>query len=290
MDETSWLDRSQYPFDSHFFEIDGARMHYVDEGDGPPLLMVHGTPTWSFLYRHLIRGFSSDYRVIAPDHLGFGLSDKPEDGPYLPEDHARRLAALIQHLRLEDLTLVVHDYGGPTGLSYAIDHPENVRGVVLFNTWMWSLKGDAMRELMAGVLGSAFGRFLYTRFNFSPRVLIPAAMGDRSKLTPEIHQHYTEPFPRREDRRAPWLLAHELVGSGGWYEDLWSRRDRIRDIPALILWGMKDPAFREEHLNRWTDLFSNARVVRFPEAGHMVQEEERDALEALIREFLDTAH
>ncbi len=102
--------------------------------------MVHGTPTWSFMYRHLIRDLSPRYRCIAPDHLGFGLSDRPAGWSYRPEDQARNLARLIETLGLKDLTLVVHDFGGPIGLAYALDHPENVRRLVLFNTWMWSFR------------------------------------------------------------------------------------------------------------------------------------------------------
>lgn len=124
MTETPWLDRAEYPFAPHHFESGDGRMHYVDEGEGEPVVLVHGTPTWSFLYsRHRIRGLSRTRRVIAPGHLGFGLSEKPADALYRPEDHARRLEALLEHLGLEGITLVVHDFGGPIGLSYALRHP-----------------------------------------------------------------------------------------------------------------------------------------------------------------------
>src|SRR6185437_9468981 len=141
MRNDAWVDRRSYPIQSRSLEVDGGRMHFVDEGEGRPLVLVHGTPTWSFLFRHLIADLSRDHRVIALDHIGFGLSEKPERWGYRPADHAKNLAMLIDRLGLKDITLVVHDFGGPIGLSYAVEHPENVSALVLFNTWMWSLAG-----------------------------------------------------------------------------------------------------------------------------------------------------
>jgi haloalkane dehalogenase len=115
MSDTSWIDRNEYPFASHYFETPAGKLHYVDEGKGQPVVMLHGNPTWSFLYRNLIKQLSPHYRCIAPDHIGFGLSDKPVDWSYLPEEHAKNLAALIEHLGLKDITLVVGDWGGPIG-------------------------------------------------------------------------------------------------------------------------------------------------------------------------------
>lgn len=283
--EPAWLDRASYPFASHYLELDAGRIHYVDEGQGPAVVMVHGTPTWSYVYRDLIRALSRSHRVVALDHLGFGLSDKPESAPYRPEDHARRLEALIERLGLRDVTLVVHDFGGPIGLWYAVEHPDNVRALVLFNTWMWSMAGDPATERASRVMGSALGRFLYRRLNFSPRVLIPAVFGNRKKLSRQIHRHYLAPFPRASERTAPWVLARELIGSSAWYDSLWQRRDRLRDKPALLLWGMRDPAFGEAQLRRWREALPDARVVEFAGAGHFVQEEEEVA--PLVERFLD---
>jgi haloalkane dehalogenase len=266
-------------------EVDGGRMHYLDEGEGPAIVLVHGTPTWSFLYRHLIRDLAEAHRVIAPDHLGFGLSDKPESLDYRPESQARNLATLIERLGLKDIVLVVHDFGGPIGLSYAIDHPENVRALVLFNTWTWSLAGtpaEKMSRLMSGPLG----RFLYKRLNFSPKVLLKAVFADRSKLTRTVHRHYTDVFPTPAERHAPWVFARELIGSGDWYEDLWHRLGPIASKPALLLWGMRDSAFGPEALARWKGALPNARVVEFPDAGHFVQEEAPAEAVREIREFL----
>jgi len=283
-----WVNRNLYPFRSHWLEVVGERMHYVDEGTGPVVVMVHGTPTWSFLYRELIRELSKSYRVIAPDQIGFGLSDKPAGWSYRPEDHARNVSTLIERLELSDIALVVHDFGGPIGLSYALEHPDNVRALVLFNTWMWSLEGTAA-EKASRFMGGPIGRFLYRRMNLSPRVLVRAAFGDKRKLTREVHRHYIEAFPSPERRQAPWVLARELIGSTEWYEGLWRRRERLAGKPALLLWGMKDPTFGPDALERWKEALGNARVVEFPDAGHFVLEEVPDQPAREIAAFLATA-
>src|SRR5439155_431264 len=164
-------------------DVEGGRLSYVDEGEGAPIVMVHGTPTWSFLYRHLIRELSPRYRCVAPDHLGFGLSDRPADWSYRPPDQARNLARLIETLDLKDITLAVHDYGGPIGLAYALDHPENVRRLVIFNTWMWSFAGDWHLELFAWLLGGRPRRDLYERRGLPVRVRVRHAIADRRRYT-----------------------------------------------------------------------------------------------------------
>ena len=285
----AWVDPALYPFRPRAFDSADGRMSYVDEGDGPPVVLVHGTPSWSFLYRHLITGLARTHRVIAPDHLGFGLSDNPEHAPYEPADQARRLAALVAHLGLERPALVVHDFGGPIGLSYAIERPAGVAALVLFNTWMWSLAGDARVQRASRVATGPVGRFLYRRLNFSPRVLVKLVMGDRRKLTAAAHRHYVDAFPSPRERTAPWVLARELVASSAWYDALWARRDRLREIPTLLCWGDRDPTFDAAALARWQEALPHAEVRHFPSAGHFVMEEEGPALVEPVREFLERA-
>lgn len=283
-----WLDRTAYPFRSRTMELPEGRIHYVDEGQGPVLLMIHGTPTWSFLYRKLIGALAPNYRCIALDHLGFGLSDKPRDGQYRPKDHARRLREFIERLELRDINLMVHDFGGPIGLAYASEHPENVRALILANTWMWSMHGKRSAETVGRVMGGPLGRRLYTRLNFSPRFILRAAWGDKSSLTPAVHAHYLNPFPTPAARQAPWVLAREVLGSSDWYERLWERRDRIAGKPALILWGMKDPAFGAAELARWQEVFPDAQTVRLDHVGHFVPDEAPEVAN-VIRDFLASA-
>lgn len=283
-----WLDTDEYPFAPHCFATPEGSMHYVDEGQGTPLVFVHGTPTWSFEWRHLIKGLRGQYRCLAPDHLGFGLSDKPTDYAVLrPEDHARRFADWVDHLGLKDITLVVHDFGGPIGLAYALAHPENVRALVLLNTWMWPLTGDSHFETPGKLLGGPVGRLLYERFAFSPRVILPSAYGDKKKLTPALHAQYLQPLPSPETRRSTYALAQSLLGSTVWYASLWEQRERIASLPALVLWGMKDPAFRPQELRRWQELLPSAIVHPFENAGHWPHEEEPKEVARFLEDFLN---
>lgn len=285
---TTWVDREAYPFASHYLDLPAGRMHYIDEGAGDVILMVHGTPTWSFLYRHLIIGLRDNYRVIAPDHLGFGLSDKPRDYNYHPANQAQNFHAFIDALDLKDITLVVHDFGGPIGLSYAVDQPQNVRRLVLFNTWMWSLNDYRDKAILGRIFSSPLGRWVYKRFGFSVNVILPGAYGNRSRLTPDIHNHYRRPLDDDSARHATWVYARELLASGDWYDSLWAQRAVLANKPALLLWGMKDPAFGPKYLERWQMVFSRAQTHTFPETGHFVQEEQGEKLLSIITEFLNT--
>ncbi|MET0166391.1 MAG: alpha/beta fold hydrolase [Vicinamibacterales bacterium] len=269
-------------------DLSVGRMHYVDEGRGEPILFVHGTPTWSFEWRHLIRAFAPTHRCIAPDHIGFGLSDRPRNFAYTPDAHADNLAQFVERLNPEPLTLVVHDYGGPIGLPLCLRHPERVRRLVLVNTWMWSFAGDRDMESRGRIAGGRLGRFLYRWANFSLRVLTPYAYGDKRKLTPEIHRQYLDRFADRWARGAVlWPLAHAILGSSGYYDSLWRERDKLLGRPALIVWGMKDPAFGAQQLARWRETLPSARVVEI-DAGHWPHEESPDSVADAMREFLLT--
>jgi haloalkane dehalogenase len=283
----SWVDRAAFPFEPHWAQLRTGRMHYVDEGNGRPVLFVHGTPTWSFEYRHLIRALSGEFRCIAPDHLGFGLSERPAGLRYSAEEHAKNLAEFAESLSLEDFDLVVHDYGGPIGLPLALGRPGRVRRLALLNTWMWRLDDDADMRRKARIASSGLGRILYRRLNFSLRVIAPSAYGDRRKLTPEIHRQYLSVFPDPDSREMVlWALARGLLGEGDFYESLWQQRARLAGVPALIVWGMKDSAFRPHLLQRWKAALPQARVVELPNAGHWPHEEEPEAVIKAIGDFL----
>jgi haloalkane dehalogenase len=261
-------------------------MHYVDEGEGRPLLFVHGTPTWSFLYRHLILALRDRYRCIAPDFPGFGLSDKPLGASYRPQDQARRLDRLIETLGLKDFTLVVHDFGGPIGLAHVIEHPEHVRRLVLFNTWMWSFAGERRIEWVGRVLGGPLGRLLYERWGFSVNVMFRHALADRRRYTPTVRRHYAAPLGPGL-REATWVYARELLASSAWYETLWRRRERLARIPALLVWGMKDPAFATA-LPRWRTVFERAEVIELADVGHAPPEERGPELAPLVARFVES--
>jgi haloalkane dehalogenase len=291
--DPAWLDRDLYPFRGRTYALPEGRMYVVDEGsavhEGPPLLFVHGTPEWSFGWRGLIRALSPERRCVAPDLLGFGLSDKPPDADYRPERQADRLEALIDHLGLDTVTLIVHDFGGPIGLAFAERHPERVRGIVALNSWMWPLDGERRFRLTGALFGSALGRLLYLRANLSPRVLLPSAVADRRRsLPPTVMRHYLGPFPDAASRHALWGYARALLGSTAFYQQLWQHRAALADTPVLLLWGMRDPAFGAAELTRMERALPQAITVRLDNVGHFPQEEAPEKLLPPLEAFLAT--
>lgn len=285
-DAPTWVDRTAYPFTSRYLNVDGGRMHYVDEGSGEPILFVHGTPTWSFLYRHMIRALTPTYRCIAADNIGFGLSAKPIDWGYSFADHTRNLSQLIDRLSLGRFTLFVHDLGGPIGLAFALAHPERISRLIIANTTLWPLAGAFAPPAAAKLFGTALGRFLYLQMNVSPRTLLPLVYGDRSKLTPDIHRQYLSPFPSAAERHGLYAFAREMAAGAPTLEALWAQRERIAQIPSLLIWGMKDVAFGPNYLARWRELLPHAQVLELPEAGHLVQEEAPEQVLGAMRSFI----
>ncbi len=274
----------EYPFAGKWHQTSEGAMHYLDEGQGEVMLFVHGTPTWSFLYRNIIRRFSRHYRCIAADNLGFGLSEKRPDADYRPEAHSRRLESLIDSLGLKKITLVVHDFGGPIGLNYGLRHSENITKMVIFNTWLWSNHDDAQKVKVAKVLGGPIGKFLYRYLNFSPKYLMKMAFHDKTKLTPALHAEYLRPFAERSQREAPLVLPQSLLSD--WFGTLWDQREKIASIPALIIWGMNDPAFGKKDLERWEGFMKKVQVVRLENTGHFPQEEALPEVLAAMENFL----
>ena len=281
----NWLDENEYPFKSHFFPTPYGEMHYVDEGTGDPIIFVPGNPSWSFESRNMIKSLSGQYRCIAVDHLGFGFSDKPLDFSYMPQEHAKNLEALLESLNLERITMVVGDWGGPIGLSYAIAHHEKIKSIVITNTWLWSVKTDWYYQGFSGFMGGALGRWLIRNKNFFAQNVVYMAFGDKSKLTPHIHKHYLEQFTNPEERKGNWVFPKQIIGASDWLESLWNQRQVLTDKIALIAWGAKDIAFREKELKTWIQAFPKARVIRFPNSGHFIPEENPVELADAIRKI-----
>ena len=283
----AWLDRGQYPFKTRTIALTDGNLSYVDEGSGEALLFVHGTPTWSFEYRHLIKNLAKRYRCIAPDHLGFGLSGRPAGFAYSPEAHAVVLREFVDRLGLERFTLIVHDFGGPIGLPLAVDQPSRVARVIVMNTWAWPLDDDPKMARGARLIGGAIGRFLYRHANASLKVIMPSAYGDKSKLTAAIHAQYLNVFRERDARvQVLHTLAKSLLGSRAHYQLLLDRIGALRRMPVLIIWGMKDSAFQPYQLDRWRSLLPNAVVEPIAGAGHWPHEEEPAAVIAAMERFL----
>ena len=222
------------------------------------------------------------------DHIGFGLSDKPPDWSYLPQDHARNLALLIDELDLKQITLVVQDWGGPIGLSYATDHPDNVARLIVMNSWAWPVDRDPYYIAFSSFMGGPIGRLLIRRCNVFATQVMRRAYGDPDKLTPELHAHYLRALPTPESRKGSYVFPRQITGATPWLREIWDRAGALRDLPTLIVWGMKDIAFREKELKRWQQAFPGAQTIRLPGAGHFVQEEAPGELASAALGFLKT--
>ncbi len=248
-------------------------MHYIDEGEGIPLLLSHGTPEWSFGWRDIIKGLRGHFRCIAPDLLGFGLSDKPADADYSVAAHARRMGLFIEKLGLRDLHVMGNDFGLSIAFEYVLQNPANVQKISLFNGWMWPLNDDPHYAKPARWMRSWLGRMLYLRFNFPVNVIMPAAFGNKKNLSPEIHRHYKQALPSPAARRAAYVFSSELLQAGPFWANQWQQVSKLAEKPCLIFWGMKDTFVPPYELEKWEKALPQAKIIRFEHAGHFVQEE-----------------
>jgi haloalkane dehalogenase len=275
-----------YPFSSRWFALGGgSRMHYVDEGSGPPILMCHGQPMWSFLYRKVILRLRERFRCIAVDLPGFGLSDRPDRYGYTAAEHAATLARLVEHLALQDMIVMAQDWGGPIGMSVASRAPERIRGLVFMNTWYWPLAG--IREKLLALAGSsavAAGLLRHTDVGFD--FGIPGFTSTR--LSAEELSHYRDVQPNAAARVGIVELARQLRGAAPWLRDLAEHAPvALRQKPMLLVWGMRDPLFgKQRFLERWKRDFPAAELVTLPGANHFIQEDAAaEIADAVVSEF-----
>jgi pimeloyl-ACP methyl ester carboxylesterase len=282
----SWVDNALFPFESRYLDLDGYRMHYVDEGQGMPIVFSHGTPEWSFGWRDLIVQLRGQYRCLAPDLLGMGLSDKPADADYSVRAHAERFEQFVEARGLEKIHLVANDFGVSIALYYAIKHPEKVEKISLFNGWMWPVNEDPHYATPARMMRGWLGRFMYLKFNFPVNVIMPRAYGDRRKLSKPVHQHYQRALSTPAERRAAYQFALELLDATSFWAWEWENIDAIRHKPFLVFWGMKDSFVPPSELEKWSTRLTNAEIIRLDKAGHFAQEEASEEMAAAMGRFL----
>jgi len=280
-----WLDKDEYPFNSNYFKVNGNQLHYIDEGNGDVLLFVHGTPSWSFEYRNIIKEARTSNRCIAIDHIGFGLSDKPVAYDYSTINHSRTLERFILEKDLYNITLVVHDFGGPIALNVAIKHPERFNKLVIINSWLWSSKNDPDFQILSKVLKNPLLPFLYRYLNFEVRVLLPSVFGTK-KLKKKIKQQYLKPFKNKTERNGTVAFAHSLLNDQDWFEELWNLKDAITGKPTLLIWGMKDPLVKPRLLEKFESGFTNNQNLKLENCGHFPHEEAPELVTKEIFKFL----
>jgi haloalkane dehalogenase len=280
----AWVDDELYPFGSRFVTIDGHTVHYVDEGSGPTLLLLHGNPTWSFVYRDVIRALRDEFRCVALDYPGFGLSSARPGYRYLPEEHAAVVVAFLDHLGLSDATLVVHDWGGPIGLYAAEQRPDTFERLVLTNTWAWPLNGELPVELASRLLGGPIGHELARRFNLFVNAMIPAGHR-RRKPTADEMAHYRQALATPGRRGASAVLPRHITASRAFLAGVEARLADLASLPTLIVWGDADVAFRAKERQRWEQVFADHHTVIVEGAGHFVQSDAPEEFAAAIRDW-----
>ena len=262
-------------------------MHYVDEGADDPIVFVHGNPAWSFEFRHLIDGLRSEFRCIAADHIGFGLSSRSrrkED--HHPAAHAEAFAALMNDLDVRDMTLFMTDWGGPIGLDFARRFPDRVKRIVIANTWCWPVNRDLHFRFFSSMMASPLGQYLIKRRNYFVKGVMPRAVGSKGALTEEAMEHYRRAQPTPAERAANAALPGHIVGATDWLREIWDERSAFTSKPALVLWGNKDIAFRTKELDRWRAELTDCEVHEFADCGHFLAEEAPDRIVPLLRTFM----
>jgi len=286
--------RRLYPFQSRHMVIEGHRFHYIDEGSGPPMVMLHGNPTWSFYYRHLIRRFSSGHRTIAPDHIGCGLSDKPSlsEYPYTLDRRVSDIDTFLSRLDLEEkITLVVHDWGGMIGMAWAVDHPERIQRIVVLNTAAFlppagkrlPLRLQLVRNLPLLSKPAVLGLNLFAR-----SALYMAA---KKPLSKDTRTYLAAPYNCWRNRIATYRFVRDipLRPSDTSYRTVHRTSERLhllRHRPFLICWGRHDFVFDLDYFNEWRQRFPAAESHLLEEAGHYILEDSPEKVATLMAAFI----
>jgi cis-3-alkyl-4-acyloxetan-2-one decarboxylase len=278
-----------YPFSPHEIRVNGYRLHYVDEGQGPPLVLVHGNPTWSFYWRELIAALRPQFRVIAIDHLGCGLSDKPQNYPYRLQNHIDNLSQLVEQLDLREVTLVAHDWGGPIGLGAALKSPQRFARFVILNSAAFRSPHIPwqIRLARAPVLGTLANRGL----NAFLRGALRTALEKHENMTAAVRAGYLAPYRSWHNRVAIDRFVKDIPRTAGHpsYETLLRIEHglpTLADKPWLLLWGVRDWCFHEWYLERFLEFVPQAEVHRFADAGHLLMEDKPAEVVQLVKEFL----
>lgn len=279
--------KNEYPFQSHFIKIDQKnRLHYIDEGTGPVIVMLHGNPTWSFFYRNLIKDFSKNHRVIVPDHIGCGLSSKPEDYQYTLKNHIENVEQLLNELKIEKFSLIVHDWGGAIGMGVATRHPQRIEKIVAMNTACFTSNAIPFR---INILRNDIGEWMIRSMN---AFAYPATfMAVNKKLNPTIKKGFLLPYNNFKNRIATAKFVRDIPmdKEHRTYPELKRIEDHLKDIhsPVLLLWGEKDFCFNMTFFRRWQDFFPKAKAISYPDASHYLLEDKYIEVSKEISTFLN---
>ncbi|HZL87564.1 MAG TPA: alpha/beta fold hydrolase [Pirellulaceae bacterium] len=281
--------RPLYPFCSRYLPLGDARMHYIDEGTGQPLLFVHGNPTWSFYWRNLILDLQLSHRCIAVDHVGCGLSDKPQKYEYTLARRIDDLSRLVEALDLTGVTLLAHDWGGAIGLGAILRMPQRFSRIVLFNTGAFPPPFVPWR--IAACRMPLLGTLAVRGFNAFARAALSMATEKPQRMTPEVRAGLLAPYDNWANRVAIDRFVMDIPFTRR--HPTWKTLAQIEaDLPSLadrqiaLIWGMKDWCFRPECLERFLTHWPQAEVHRLADCGHYVVEDARERIVPLLKKFL----
>lgn len=281
--------RALYPFDSHEIVLEGQRYHYLDEGAGEPLLLVHGNPTWSFYWRNLVQALRPRYRLIVPDHIGCGLSDKPANYPYRLAQHTRNLERLIAKLDLQGITLLAHDWGGAIGLGAAVAEPQRFSRLMLFNTAAFRSSRIPLRIRICRT--PLLGKIAIQGFNAFARAALWMAVSRKESLSPTTRAGLLAPYDSWAHRIATYRFVQDIPltprhSSYAALVELEQGLSRLRELPVSLVWGMQDWCFTPHFLEKFLEFFPQAEVHRYADAGHYVIEEAWQRIVPLVEDFV----
>jgi len=273
-------DKALFPFQSRWFDGAGPRVHYVDERKGRPVVMFHGNPTWSFLYRKVIQQLSGRFRCISMDYPGFGLSERPSGYGYTSEEHARVIGKLVDHLDLDGFIVAGQDWGGPIGMTIALERADRVAGMVFANTWYWPAQGSL--ATFSVVMSSPPLQWLILHRNSFVNFIMP-----RSVATPmdaNVFKSYQDAQPNPEARRGVAEFPRQIRLARPMLERLAATAPKaLGGKPMELVWAMKDPAFgNEQVIARWRRDFPSANLTRLQNANHYIQEDAPDEVAAAV--------
>ena len=278
-----------YPFTSRYFDLSPYKLHYIDEGEGETLLFLHGNPTWSFYYRSLIIRFRSNYRCIAPDHIGCGYSEKPQCYNYTLSTHIGNLEKLVNYLGLKKITLVMHDWGGAIGMGLAVRKPELIKRLVIFNTASFLSSDIPLRIGLCRIplLGTIAIRYL----NLFVKGVLEFGLKRRKVLPQNVRAGYLAPYDTYDNRIANLKFVQDIplessVPSYSVMLQVEKNLEQFSDLPILIIWGSKDFCFNNNFLKKWREIYPNAQVHELSNAGHLVVEDATDEVILWMEEFL----
>lgn len=285
-----------YPFVPRYYMNGEFEMHFVDEGQGEPLVMLHGDPTWGYLYRNFIPSLARQYRCIVPDHMGMGKSAVPQDRSlYHLEQHVSNLEALLLSLDVRDLTLVLHDWGGPVGLGFATRHPERIKRLILLNTWAFAPWPAGPFPRLLELIRSARGESFVLQKNGYLEPAIRGTTYHPEHLTETIMQAYRAPFPTPESRLATlcWsqdIPVQETDVSYAEMKRIEQHLPLFRHIPLLLVWGMLDPVLPPAVLRLWQQVYPQAETYELEDASHFLQEDAPEQIVQRMEAFLQATH